>query len=93
MAKLSMTSNRKQKGRERRSIQSVVVSDMENFDVLLGNYSRNKAETQLRGKMGNMGLKSKERQANSNLSGEDFRTLLNINSGGSNENLAKAFRT
>ena len=36
-----MPSTRKQKAREKRSRQSDVMSDIENLDVMLGNYQEN----------------------------------------------------
>ena len=42
-----MPSTRKQKAREKRSRQSGVMSDLENVDIMLANYSRNQLDSQL----------------------------------------------
>ena len=42
-----MPSTRKQKAKEKRSRQSDVMSDLENVDIMLGNYSRKELDSQL----------------------------------------------
>ena len=42
-----MPPTRKQKAKEKKSRQSDVMSDLENVDIMLGNYSRNKLDSQL----------------------------------------------
>ena len=42
-----MPSSRKQRAKEKRSRQSDVMSDMENLDVLVGTYSRNRSDEEL----------------------------------------------
>ena len=69
-------SARKQKGREERSMQSDVISDVETLDVMLGTYPRNDADSELSENGENMDRRSKERQTNSNRSGEDFGLYL-----------------
>ena len=80
-----MLSTRKQNARYKRSRQSDVMSDMKYLDVILGSYSRKEISSQIRGNVEDMDQRSNERQANTNPSGEDFRTLLNTNSVGSSE--------
>ena len=71
-----MPYTRKQKAEERRSRQLDIMSDIENFDVLLGSYSRNdegndQSENEL-----NLDSESNRPQRNSNVTGEDIRSLL-----------------
>ena len=68
------------------------MSDMKNLDVMLGNYSRIGAESQLNENEGKIDIGSIEQQTNINPSGEDFRTLLNTNSVGSSEITAETVR-
>ena len=75
-----MPSTRKQKAKERRSRQIDLMSDIENVDIMLGSYSRdvdgnNESENEV-----NLDSGSSRPQQNSNLVGEDFRSLLNTNS-------------
>ena len=42
-----MPSKRKQKAMEKRSRQPKLMSDLENVDIMLGNYSRNELDSQL----------------------------------------------
>ena len=71
-----MPSTRKQKAKERRSRQLDIMSDVENVDVMLGSYSgkiegNDHSENEL-----NLHLESGRLQRNSNVTGEDFRSLL-----------------
>ena len=71
-----MPSTRKQKAKERRSRQLDIVSDVENVDVMLGNYSTinqddDRSETGI-----NLDSESSKPQRASNVTGEDFRSLL-----------------
>ena len=71
-----MPSTRKQKAKERRSRQLDIMSDVENVDVMLGNYSTinqddDRSETEI-----NLDSESSKPQCASNLTGEDFRSLL-----------------
>ena len=71
-----MPSTRKQKAKERRSRQLDIMSDVENVDVMLGSYSgkiegNDHSENEL-----NLDLESGRLRRNSNVTGEDFRSLL-----------------
>ena len=71
-----MPSTRKQKAKERRSRQLDILSDVENVDVMLGSFSGNiegndHSENEL-----NLNSESSRLQRNSNVTGEDFRSLL-----------------
>ena len=74
-----MPSTRKQKAREKRSRQSDVKSDIENLDIMLGNYHESE---QVRDKnLSDTGLNLDSRKSNkevNSISG-NFRTLLNTN--------------
>ena len=71
-----MPSTRKQKAEERRSRQLDIMSDVENVDVMLGNYSRNDEENDHSEKEINLDSESSRPQRTSNVTGEDFRSLL-----------------
>ena len=71
-----MPSTRKQKAKEKSSRQLVVMSDLENMDVMLGNYSRNDLDSQ---KQTEGDSESNELQT-VNPTSEDFRSLNNTNS-------------
>ena len=71
-----MPSTRKQKAKERRSRQLDIMSDVENVDVMLGNHSTinqddDRSETEI-----NLDSESSRPQRASNVTGEDFRSLL-----------------
>ena len=71
-----MPSTRKRKAKERRSRQVDIMSDLENVDVMVGSYSRNdegndQSENELK-----LDSESSSLQRNSNITGEDFRSLL-----------------
>ena len=74
-----MPSTRKQKAREKRSRQSDVMSDIENLDIMLGNYHES---DQVRDEnLSDTGLNLESRKSNkevNSISG-NFRTLLNTN--------------
>ena len=77
-----MPSTRKQKAKARRSRQLNIMSDVENVDVMLGDYStidqdKGHSETEI-----NLDSESSRPQRASNVTGEDFRSLLT----NSNEN-------
>ena len=74
-----MPSTRKQKAREKRSRQSDVMSDLENVDIMLGNYSRNELDSQLGERETELNLESNGLQTANPIS-EDFRSLINTNS-------------
>ena len=71
-----MPSTRKQKAKERRSRQLNIVSDVEIVDVMLGSYSRNNEENDLSENDINLDSESSRPQRNSNVTGEDIRSLL-----------------
>ena len=73
-----MPSTRKQIAKEKRSRQSDVMSDLENLDIMLGNYSRNELDSQLGEIEIELDLESNDLQAANPIS-EDFRSLLNTN--------------
>ena len=68
------------------------MSEMENLDVMQGNYSRNETDSQISGNVEEIDQKSSERQTNTNPIGEGFRTLLNRNSIGNIEITSEAAR-
>ena len=74
-----MPSTRKQKAREKRSRQSDVKSDLENLDIMLGNYSRNELDSQLGERETALDLESNGLQTANPIS-EDFRSLIITNS-------------
>ena len=74
-----MPSTRKQKAREKRSRQSDVMSDIENLDVMLGNYQK---DDQVRDEdIGNtdFDLESRRPQRETNSISGNFRSILNTN--------------
>ena len=75
-----MPSTRKQKAKERRSRQLDILSDVENVDIMLGRYSRDEEENMASENEVNLDSGSSRPQQNSNVIGEDFRSLLNTNS-------------
>ena len=71
-----MPSTRKQKAKERRSRQLDIMSDVKNVDVMLGSYSRNEeGDVQSENEL-NLDSESNRPQRNSNITGENFRSLL-----------------
>ena len=75
-----MPSTRKQKAKEHRSRQMDLMSDVENVDIMLGSYSRDENGNDGSENEVNLDSGSSRPQQNSNLVGEDFRSLLNTNS-------------
>ena len=71
-----MPSTRKQKAKERRSRQLDIMSYVENVDVMLGSYSGNIEENDHSENELNLDSESGRLQRNSNVTGEDFRSLL-----------------
>ena len=71
-----MPSTRKQKAKEKRSRQSDVMSDLENMNIMLGNYSGNHSDEELNE---NPDLDSRSNGIRTDMvrNCEDFRTLLN----------------
>ena len=70
-----MPSTRKQKAREKRSRQSDVMSDLENMNVMLGNYQENQSDVDLNE---NVEVDSRSNGTSTDMfrNCEDFRTLL-----------------
>ena len=70
-----MPSTRKQKAREKRSRQSDVMSDLENMNVMLGNYPENQSDVDLNE---NVEVDSRSNGTRTDMvrNCEDFRTLL-----------------
>ena len=75
-----MPSTRKQKAKERRSRQLDIMSDTENVDIMLGSYARDDERIEQSENEMNLDSGSNRPRRNSNLVGEDFRSLLNTNS-------------
>ena len=75
-----MPSTRKQKAKERRSRQLDMIFDVENVDIMIGNYSRDEDRNEQSESELNLDLGSNRPQQSSNLIGEDFRSVLNANS-------------
>ena len=75
-----MPSTRKQKAKERRSRQMDLMSDVENVNIMLGSYSRDENGIDGSENEVNLDSGSSRPQQNSNLIGEDYRSLLNTNS-------------
>ena len=75
-----MPSTRKQKAKERRSRQMDLMCDVENVNIMLGSYSRDEKRNDGGENEVNLDSGSSRPQQNSNLVGEDFRSLLNTNS-------------
>ena len=71
-----MPSTRKQKAKERRSRQLDIMSDVENADVMLGNYSGNIEQNNISDDEMNLVSGSSRPERDSHATGEDFRSLL-----------------
>ena len=74
-----MPSTRKQKAKERQSRQLDMSPNVENVDIMIGNYSRDEDRNEQSESELNLHLGSKSPQQISNLIGEAFRSLLNTN--------------
>ena len=72
-----MPSTRKQKAKEKRSRQSDVVSDIENLDVMLGNYPNGEMRDRENVEDVEIDLESKGRQQNASHFTGNYRSLLN----------------
>ena len=68
-----MPSTRKQKAKKMQSRQLDIMSDVENFDVMLGSYTRNEDRDEHSENELNLDSESSRPQRNSNLTGEDYR--------------------
>ena len=71
-----MPSTRKQKAKERCSRQLDIMSDVENVDVMLGDYSTINQDNDQSETETNLDSESSRPQRASNVTGEDFRSLL-----------------
>ena len=74
-----MPSTRKQKAKDKRSRQSDVMSDIENLDVMLGNYPDSEVRDQNSVEQVKIDPESGRQQQNIGPSGDNYRTLLNTN--------------
>ena len=74
-----MPSIRKQKAKEKRFGQSDLMTDLENVDIMLGNYTRNDLDSQLEERETEKNLESNGMQT-ANPIIEDFRSLIYTNS-------------
>ena len=88
-----MPSTRKQRAKERRSYQLDMLSDVENVDILLVSYSRDDETNDHSKNELNLDSGSSRPQKNSNLTGEDYRSLLNTISREISEMTIKNTRT
>ena len=73
-----MPSTRKQKARGKRSRQSDVMSDIENLDVMLGNYQRENTEFRSENNENTLDQRSDEREGQDR-NVEDYQTFLSNN--------------
>ena len=71
-----MPCTRKQKAKERPSRQLDIMSDVEIVDLMLGSYSRDDVGNDQSENELNLDSESSRPQRNSNVTGEDFRSLL-----------------
>ena len=74
-----MPSTRKQKAKEKRSRQSDVMSDIENLDVMIGNYQENEQFGEGNITEGEIDLESQRRQIGTAPVDSNYRSLLNTN--------------
>ena len=74
-----MPSTRKQKAREKRSRQSDIMSDIENLDVMLGNYSNSEIRDQNTVDQVEVDPESNRRQQDFSHGESNYRSLLNTN--------------
>ena len=76
---IEMPSTRKQKAREKRSRQSDVLSDIENLDVMLGNYTNSEIREQEAVDQIEIEPESRRRQQDLDQNEGNYRSLLNTN--------------
>ena len=76
---IEMPSTRKQKAREKRSRQSGVLSDIENLDVMLGNYTNSEIREQEAVDQIEIDPESRRRQQDLDQNEGNYRSLLNTN--------------
>ena len=72
-------SSKNSKAKEKRFRQSDFLSDIENLDVMLGNYQRDNSEMQDRTSENEIDLESNRREDSSNHNENYYRTYLNTN--------------
>ena len=87
-----MPSTRKQKAKRRRSRQADLVSDLENVDVMLGSYSRNELKSKSGKRNDEVDFGSDRTRQDVVQISEDFRSLLNSNSGENSESTFETMR-
>ena len=68
------------------------MSDVENVDIMLGNYTRDDEENNISENQINLDSGSNRPQQSSNVIGEDFRSLLNTNSRENSEAIIETTR-
>ena len=69
-----------------------MMSDMENVDMMIGNYPRDEDRNEKSECEPNLDLESDRHQQSSNFIGKDFRSLLNTNSRENSEMTAETNR-
>ena len=87
-----MPSTRKQKAKEKRSRQSYVMSDIENLDVMLGNYQESDQVRDQNLSNADFDSESRRPQRESNLISGNFRSALNTNTSENSEITAETSR-
>ena len=87
-----MPSTRKQKATEKRSRQSNVMSDIENLDVMLGNFHGNNQVRDENESDADFDLESRRQQGETNLVEVNFRSLLTTNVSENSEITAETSR-
>ena len=87
-----MPSTEEQSAKERRSRQLDMMSGVENVDIRLGSYSRDDERNEQSENELNLGSGSSRPQQNSNLAGEDCRSLLNTKSRENSETTIETIR-
>ena len=89
---IEMPSTRKQKAREKRLRQSDVMSDIENLDVMLGNYQESDQVRDENLSNTDFDLESRRPQSETNSISGNFRSLLNTNTSENSEITAETIR-
>ena len=87
-----MPSTRKQRAKDKRSRHSDVMSDIENSDVMLGNYPDSEFRDQDDVEQKDIDPESGRQQENIGYNGHNYRTLLNTNLSESSENTVETSR-
>ena len=87
-----MPSTRKQRAKERRSRQVDLMSYAENLDIMLVSYSRNELESNSIDRNDDIYHGSDRTRQDVAQNSEDFRSLLNTNSGENSESTGGTMR-